>query len=1484
MYLSSLSESVFDPPVLVSCDLGFYLDTNVNVKNITCIFNGSSAVWDDVVGTCLIKQCPSILTVVGANMSTMDPDIPYEYGANITMDCDPDFAFKLDFKKTILWKRIQDSAVYGCDDDNVSISGVWTNQGNCSEIVCNGASVGNATQVFSDPVIHLPGTTTDVECFAGHYLADGIFSVTATCNENAFWNTSTTTSLDAMGKCKRDERYAGCLSPGAVVPLATQTSASNCGTECRQFCLPLGTRYASVLGSTCTCGDDLAPGWTTKANANCDLVCPGYTGPQSMAEKFCGGVGGQEAVFALLGFSFVVYTDRGTDLPVYSSCQLLFENGVKEHGYYYLNSPLRKDYCNFYDGTVCELGWYGFVGHCYYFHTDAILSWSDGRDACRERNAEMTSVTSLAEKDFLMNTREKYPDLWADSKSPFWVGLVDDQSTVTYTWMDGNVNTFSNFYSAPYDPLMQCAFEQKHNASAFSYKWDQTKCTSGKFNAMCKKPAGDTPPCGIFPNLPLPLKSLTDAMMTRTYCSQFCKGQQITMALLQGTSCLCYDLLPPHTPYNTTDCSTLCPGSTFQYCGGPSVDQYSVLNGCEYGWVHLDGHCYRYQLMCDKEGQTRSAYSNKTSWRIGYSALSLNNGMLRWSNGRADDPFNWNPGPMGRAGPSVFVQKDNYDTLYSEKLNFCQSYICEKAPDYVGCFTGTGVTMEITNYNRMTIQQCVETCRGVNKRYAFLGTNRCGCDTSLVGYPAKYGLCKSPCPGQKMSVCGGAGDDMSVYDTDMYPEFAMTCMDLFKAGVFLNGTYVVNTMLETCNFVDGGDCGGDGWISIVGSCYKHFLNVGGQTKGQICRNQGALPTSLITRYEYNVIAEYIRQLELDGQPAMVFSGLNSGAYSAGVAELLVLVSADGHLTDLGLILENTNIRNTDVIQPAYQYYAMLRVDTAHVLSWDGGVICKTDICILTNACMELQGYHVVPYATPPMINRHGCYQKPPTMPATLSNYGAMELTLCRQLCIGKSRPIFAMGADTCTCGGFDVLNNLTLASAAECNIPCTMHPDQMCGNGSVIWVYDTDETRCPGGWFGKEGLCFKFYRSLRSIADTRAECAARNSYIFNPWHPNIHTFINQVISESGVLASVENIWTGIRSATHGLLYTASNGRLLSDAQVVPGDIPASPFVYNVTLSKWKTATSTSNRHICQTDQADWDGLTGTCSDAWRAGITESGMYAIRNSITSTYITFKCFAEGLPIDVTASNVSSEIAPFTKTSVLFSQGFVEAWKPYYFTTAQFVTLALPEEYLIRDIIIKGILSSTELIYVTGYRLEYLDTLQGHTLPYVTSDGTTTLTGCPDRATLCPAVLDNPFITTQVSIWPQTWIGGIAFQVTLHGDLYPSYNHDARYVDCMADYGGSMFDAGLAATVPECIELCAGISQPYASLDRKCPPPDQNAVENGTLLVVTHPYQSGIYTYKTSVTYRCNTGYELPDWSTEQTLNCQQNNIWEPVTNCS
>jgi len=86
-------------------------------------------------------------------------------------------------------------------------------------------------------------------------------------------------------------------------------------------------------------------------------------------------------------------------------------------------------------------------------------------------------------------------------------------------------------------------------------------------------------------------------------------------------------------------------------------------------------------------------------------------------------------------------------------------------PDYVGCFNGTGVPMIITSYDSMTITLCVEVCRTLNKTFAFLGSTSCGCDSDYAIYNRKYGQCQEPCSGQTMSVCGGTGSLMSVYDT-----------------------------------------------------------------------------------------------------------------------------------------------------------------------------------------------------------------------------------------------------------------------------------------------------------------------------------------------------------------------------------------------------------------------------------------------------------------------------------------------------------------------------------------------------------------------------------------------------------------------------------------------------------------------------------------------------------------------------------------------
>lgn len=61
----------------------------------------------------------------------------------------------------------------------------------------------------------------------------------------------------------------------------------------------------------------------------------------------------------------------------------------------------------------------------------------------------------------------------------------------------------------------------------------------------------------------------------------------------------------------------------------------------------------------------------------------------------------------------------------------------------------------------MTIQQCVEMCRVKSRKYAFLNSTSCSCETSLTS--ENKGHCTSVCSGQDNQVCGGV-NVMSVYD------------------------------------------------------------------------------------------------------------------------------------------------------------------------------------------------------------------------------------------------------------------------------------------------------------------------------------------------------------------------------------------------------------------------------------------------------------------------------------------------------------------------------------------------------------------------------------------------------------------------------------------------------------------------------------------------------------------------------------------------
>jgi len=94
-----------------------------------------------------------------------------------------------------------------------------------------------------------------------------------------------------------------------------------------------------------------------------------------------------------------------------------------------------------------------------------------------------------------------------------------------------------------------------------------------------------------------------------------------------------------------------------------------------------------------------------------------------------------------------------------------------------------------------------------------------------------------------------------------------------------------------------------------------------------------------------------------------------------------------------------------------------------------------------------------------VVVHFGCQLKPNAIPF-LGNYSGMDWTLCNQLCTGQEQSVFLVGKDTCYCGNDTLINYGPLTNESACDIPCSTHPDQMCGDGSVVDGYYTGKIRC----------------------------------------------------------------------------------------------------------------------------------------------------------------------------------------------------------------------------------------------------------------------------------------------------------------------------------------------------------------------------------------------------------------------------------------
>ena len=131
---------------------------------------------------------------------------------------------------------------------------------------------------------------------------------------------------------------------------------------------------------------------------------------------------------------------------------------------------------------TCPSGWRKFDRHCYFLENNPIrrISWSEARKQCLDKGADLASIHSTAEQNFIHNT------LWP-SDGRIWIGLNDRRIEKQMVWSDGSPFDYSYWDTG--EPSDNAGVQNCIEMYGSVGGWNDLSCSKER-GFVCKKELG----------------------------------------------------------------------------------------------------------------------------------------------------------------------------------------------------------------------------------------------------------------------------------------------------------------------------------------------------------------------------------------------------------------------------------------------------------------------------------------------------------------------------------------------------------------------------------------------------------------------------------------------------------------------------------------------------------------------------------------------------------------------------------------------------------------------------------------------------------------------------------------------------------------------------------------------------------------------------------------------------------------------------------